>query len=54
MEKTITSKTLHRGSHFSFKTDEVELPSGKTTTRDTVDHPGAVAIVPVLDDVASY
>lgn len=50
MEKTITSKTLHQGRHFSFKTDEVELPSGKTTTRDTVDHPGAVAIVPILDD----
>jgi ADP-ribose pyrophosphatase len=50
MEKTITSKLLHQGKNFSFKTDEVELPNGKTTTRDTVDHPGAVAIVPILDD----
>ncbi len=50
MEKTITSKTIHHGRHFSFKTDEVELPSGMTTTRDIVEHPGAVAIVPILDD----
>jgi ADP-ribose pyrophosphatase len=50
MEKTINSKLLHQGRNFSFKTDEVQLPSGKTTTRDTVDHPGAVAIVPILDD----
>jgi ADP-ribose pyrophosphatase len=50
MEKTINSKLLHRGKKYSFKTDEVQLPNGKTTTRDTVDHPGAIAIVPVLDD----
>ena len=50
MEKTLTSKLLHKGRHFNFKTDEIQLPSGKTTTRDIVDHPGAVAIVPILDD----
>ncbi len=50
MEKTINSRLLHAGKNFSFKTDEVQLPNGKTTTRDVVDHPGAVAIVPILDD----
>lgn len=50
MEKTITSKFLHQGKNFSFKTDEVQLPNGKTVTRDIVDHPGAVVIVPILDD----
>jgi len=50
MEKTLTSRLLHQGRHFNFKTDEIQLPSGKTTTRDIVDHPGAVAIVPILDD----
>ncbi len=50
MEKTITSKLVHAGKKYSFKTDEVQLPNGKTTTRDIVDHPGAVAIVPILDD----
>jgi len=50
MEKTINSKLLKKGKHFSFKTDEVQLPKGVTVTRDIVDHPGAVAIVPILDD----
>ncbi len=50
MEKTLTSKLLHKGRHFNFKIDEIQLPSGKTTSRDIVDHPGAVAIVPILDD----
>jgi ADP-ribose pyrophosphatase len=47
MEETISSKTLHNGKNFSFKTDKVRLPNGKETVRDVVDHPGAVAIVPV-------
>lgn len=50
MEKTINSKLLQKGKHFSFKTDQVQLLNGKTVTRDIVDHPGAVAIVPILDD----
>ena len=50
MEKTINSKLLQKGKHFSFKIDKVQLPNGKTVTRDIVDHPGAVAIVPILDD----
>jgi len=50
MEKTLSSKLLHEGRSFSFKTDQVELPNGRTTTRDIVDHPGAVAIVPILGD----
>ena len=45
MEETVTSKTLHRGKNFSFKSDQARLPSGKVVTRDIVDHPGAVAII---------
>jgi len=47
MEETVSSKTLHRGKNFSFKSDQARLPSGKVVTRDIVDHPGAVAIVTV-------
>ena len=47
VEETIESKTLHRGRNFSFKTDRVRLSNGRETVRDVVDHPGAVAIVPV-------
>jgi ADP-ribose pyrophosphatase len=48
MEKTIKSTLLHKGRHFNFKIDEVELPHGRITTRDIVEHPGAVAIIPII------
>lgn len=50
MEETISSKLLHKGKYFSFKTDRVKLSNGTETIRDIVDHPGAVAIIPVIDD----
>lgn len=50
MEKTLSSSLLHRGRHFDFLQDEVELPDGRRTKRDVVRHPGAVAMVPVLPD----
>ncbi len=50
MEKKVRSRLLHRGRHFSFYQDEVELPEGRRTVRDIVGHPGAVAILPVLPD----
>lgn len=50
MERTINSRLLHEGRHFSFLQDEVEFPNGLKTYRDIVRHPGAVAIVPVLPD----
>ncbi|MBV9079652.1 MAG: NUDIX hydrolase [Elusimicrobia bacterium] len=34
----------------SFRIDEVRLPDGKTAIREYLDHPGAVAVVPILDD----
>ncbi len=50
MERTIHSRLLHKGRSFSFRTDEVELPNGRRAVRDVVEHPGAVAIIPVLED----
>jgi ADP-ribose pyrophosphatase len=47
LEETASSRTLHMGKSFSFKTDMVRLPSGRVTSRDIVDHPGAVAVVAV-------
>ncbi|MBT6603682.1 NUDIX hydrolase [Candidatus Bathyarchaeota archaeon] len=49
MEETVSSKLLHKGKNFSFKTDVVRLANGKETVRDVVDHPGAVAIVAIDD-----
>ena len=50
MERTLESRLLHEGRHFSFLRDEVELPNGRRTHRDFVRHPGAVAVVPFLPD----
>ncbi len=50
MEKALSSQLLHEGRNFDFLVDEVELPNGHVTQRDVVRHPGAVAIVPILDD----
>jgi ADP-ribose pyrophosphatase len=50
MVKTINSRTIHKGKNFSFLVDKVELSNGYITQRDIVRHPGAVAIVPLLDD----
>lgn len=34
----------------NFRADTVTLPNGKKSTREFVDHPGAVAVLPVLPD----
>ena len=34
----------------NFRADTVTLPNGKKATREFVDHPGAVAVLPVLPD----
>ena len=53
--KTLFEKQLKRGTVFSgnavnFRADVVRLPDGKTATREFVDHPGAVAVLPVLEN----
>jgi ADP-ribose pyrophosphatase len=50
MEKTLSSRLLHKGRNFDFLVDKVVLPNGHVTQRDIVRHPGAVAIVPLLND----
>lgn len=50
MEITISSRLLYKGRNFNFKTDVVQLPNNRRTIRDLVDHPGAVAILPLLPD----
>lgn len=48
-ETVIGTRTVHRGYYLDVRVDEVLTPAGRRTTRDIVDHPGAVAIV-ALDD----
>jgi ADP-ribose pyrophosphatase len=45
-EHTISSKRPFQGKLISVRVDTVSLPSGRTATREIVEHPGAVGILP--------
>jgi ADP-ribose pyrophosphatase len=49
-EKTIKSDHIFTGKVISLQVDEVELPNGRTSKREIIKHPGAVAILPITDD----
>ncbi len=49
-EKTITSTTLYEGRIINLQIDEVELPNGKTSKRELIRHPGAVAVIAVTNE----
>ncbi|MGB9857054.1 MAG: NUDIX hydrolase [Dictyoglomaceae bacterium] len=53
-EKILNEKILYKGKIVSIKEVEVELPNGKIGKREIVEHPGAVAILPVDDDKNIY
>lgn len=42
--------TLVEGGFLELRRDDVRLPDGSAATREYIHHPGAVAIVPLLDD----
>lgn len=45
-----TRRLIHKGRKFDFEMVNVRLPSGRSVEREVVRHPGAVVIIPVLDD----
>ncbi|MGY3716375.1 NUDIX hydrolase [Sutcliffiella cohnii] len=49
-EKTIKSEKLFTGRVIDLYFEEVELPNGKTSTREIIKHPGAVAVVAITDE----
>ncbi|MCO5176221.1 MAG: NUDIX hydrolase [Thermomicrobiales bacterium] len=49
-EKRISSELAFDGKLIRVRVDRVELPSGRIGSREVVEHPGAVAILPVRDD----
>ncbi len=49
-ERVLRSERVFDGRLLKLRVDRVALPSGRETTREVVEHPGAVAIVPLLDD----
>lgn len=49
-ERLLHRETLLEGGFLTVRRDTVSLPDGSSATREYVVHPGAVAVVPVLDD----
>lgn len=48
-ETQLSSKTVYRGRLLELREDEVRLPDGRSARREYVRHPGAVAMLPLLD-----
>lgn len=49
LERRLTGREIFRGRIITVKEDQVELPDGRTSTREVVLHPGAVGVLPVDD-----
>ena len=49
IETFVSKKTVWRGNAVNFDVDTVRLPNGKLATREFMNHPGAVGVVPFLD-----
>lgn len=47
-EKKISSKIVYDGTFLNVRKDLVSLPNGKEGTREWINHPGAVCIIPIL------
>jgi ADP-ribose pyrophosphatase len=50
VERLVEPHTVLRGSFLTVRRDVVALPDGQHATREYVVHPGAVVVVPLLDD----
>jgi len=49
-EHRLGGRTLLEGGFLEVRRDDVRLPDGSAATREYIRHPGAVAVVPLLDD----
>ena len=49
-ETRIASEQKFSGRLIELYLDQVELPNGQTSSREWIDHPGAVCLIPVLPD----
>jgi len=50
IERRLGSQTLLSGGFLEVRKDDVQLPDGSRATREFIQHGGAVAVVPLLDD----
>jgi len=49
-ETCVRSERVYRGRFLDIRCDQVRLPDGRAATREYLVHPGAVMVVPLLDD----
>lgn len=49
-ERVLSSEQIYQGHVVNLRMDRVEEPDGRQTTRDVVEHNGAVAILAIDDD----
>ena len=49
-EDRVDGEDVYGGIFLKMKRDQVRLPDGKTALREYLTHPGAVAVVAILDD----
>ena len=49
-EKTMKSDKLYEGKMLNLRVDTVELPDKKYSKREIVEHPGGVAVIPIVDN----
>ena len=47
IETTIASRVVHTGRYLTVRVDTIRDADGGEHTRDVIDHPGAVAILPL-------
>ena len=50
VETVVSQQQLLRGNFLDVRRDAIRLPGGDTAEREYIVHPGAVVVVPVLDD----
>lgn len=50
LPRVVGSETVYRGRLFNVEMDQIEMANGVRAFRETLRHPGAVAMVPVLED----
>ena len=53
-EKTVSTQRIFEGRVINLKVDTVELPGGSLATRELIEHPGGVAVVPVDENGFVY
>ena len=49
-EKTTHSNRLYEGKIINLKVDDVSLPNGRTSKRELIEHPGAVAVIAITPE----